>query len=550
MSRGRVSVGAFGGALLLAASALLVLPGTDSAATPTALTTLVSRATGASGTAANGHEPSLNGDGRFVTFESSANLDGLNPANATELWLRDRTLGTTQLVSRLTGASGAAADDGPVSNSFGTGSGGASTSADGRYVVYDSDATNLAGSDRTTRCDGAAAAADPATDPTSPPAPPNNTYPGGNSDVFLRDMVAGTTKLISHSVSSTTTPGNDFSTDPRISADGSTITFASSATNLTSEAQSNASCQLQVVAYKVASDTATIVSSASTVALVLGAEGNKASDSNGAMSSDGHLVAFSSFATNLTADTVTQEEVFVRNLTTGLTTLVSRATGVAGAPADNGCSHPTITLDGTKVAMGCEATNFGVAGNLEEVYIRDLGANTTTLVSRETPGGTPSTAASSPVMSGDGSTVIYESDDSTVNGNSVTQVVATDVATGVNTVESRASGATGALGNLASTDIAVNSDGSVAAFESDASNLTTDTPPRITAAFVRGAVPVLPSPSPTPTPTAVIPPVPPTGAASDAPGWPGLAPAAAVLGAVLLIAAAVARRRTPGAPAP
>ncbi len=439
--------------------------------------------------------------------KSTGNFGGLNPSHSIELWLRDRTLRTTQLVSRLTGVNGATADNGPTSQ----GSGGASVSADGRYVVFDSSAINLAGSTRTTRCTGSATAPDPGGGPN---------LNGSPDDVFLRDMVAGTTKLISHAAGSPATIGNDFSTDPRISADGSTITFASAATNISSEAQTNPSCQYQIVAYQVATDTATIVSRATTVGVVLGAEGNATADSLGPMNSTGSIIAFSSVASNLTVDSPSGgiSEVYVRDLSTGITTLESRATGAAGAVANNGCSHPTVSSDGHLVAFSCESTNLNAAtssGN-ENVYIRDRTANTTTLESYETSGGpTASTSASSPVMSADGSVVIYESEDATANGSGSTQVMATDVVSGTNTILSRASGSTGALGDSGTTDIATNVDGSVVAFESAATNLTSDTPPGGgTHAFVRGFV----QPLPTPTPTAI--PVPSVGAGlGTAGGW-------------------------------
>jgi hypothetical protein len=372
--------------------------------------------------------------------------------------------------------------------------------------VFDSNATNLVPgySGRNTNCAGASTA--------------NNV-----DDIYLRDTRLNTTKLISHKAGMSNTPGNDFSSDPVISADGSTITYLSDATDISAEAQSNASCNEQIMVYKTATDTTFIASRASNAGPVLGAEGNNFSDSRGMMSRDGNLVAFSSDARNLTADSVSNEEVYVRNISTGTTTLVSRASNsgvVPGAPADRDCSHPSISLDGTLVAMSCEATNMGVASGKQNVYLRNLTTGTTTVESLRGTPAAPSTDASSPIISGDGSTVAFETMDSGFFGTvtprtgdsdtDFTQIIVRDIRSGSWYVASRV-GTSGAVGNDEAEDVAVNADASAIAFEGDASNLTADAPQSavVKEIFVRGAVPTPPTPSPTPTPSLV--PVPTTG---------------------------------------
>jgi hypothetical protein len=117
-------------------------------------------------------------------------------------------------------------------------------------------------------------------------------------------------------------------------------------------------------------------------------------------------------------------------------------------------------------------------------------------------------------------------------------VVATDLASGANTILSRADGATGALGNQGSTDIAVNSDGSQVAFESTATNLTTDTPTGgATHTFIRGLYPI---PTATPLPTPHV------GATSPTSGWPGTGLLAILAGAITIATVAVTTRRRAG----
>src|SRR4051812_32568343 len=69
---------------------------------------LVSRATGATGAKGNGNSGSLSADGRYVTFESrSPSLDPEDPNTDGDVFVRDLQTNTTTLVSRATGATGA-----------------------------------------------------------------------------------------------------------------------------------------------------------------------------------------------------------------------------------------------------------------------------------------------------------------------------------------------------------------------------------------------------------------------------------------------------------
>src|SRR5262249_32956799 len=130
--------------------------------------------------------PVLSADGRYVAFHSLANdlvpndNDGTSESIANEdVFVRDVQAGTTGLIS-------VAADANGGGNSA---SSGAAISADGRYVAYESQATNLV-----------AGFVD------------NNG--GFDRDIFLRDRQTGTTTLVSAAVSSTTAGGNGGSKYP------------------------------------------------------------------------------------------------------------------------------------------------------------------------------------------------------------------------------------------------------------------------------------------------------------------------------------------------
>jgi Tol biopolymer transport system component len=140
-------------------------------------------------------DPAISDDGRFVLFQSSA--DNLVPGDTNgtmDTFLRDRQAGTTERVS---------IGPGGLEGNFGGGRG--SISADGRYVGYPSFSSNLV---------------------------PGDT--NGLTDVFVRDLQAGTTTRVS--VSSGGGQGNgasfEVSTLGAISSDGSVVAFTSSATNL------------------------------------------------------------------------------------------------------------------------------------------------------------------------------------------------------------------------------------------------------------------------------------------------------------------------------
>src|SRR3954467_13995237 len=108
-----------------------------------------------------------------------------------------------------------------------------------------------------------------------------------------------------------------------------------------------------------------------------GGDGNSVTPS---ISASGRFVAFASRSKNLTpADPDTQRDIFVRDMKTGATTLVSRASGGNGANGNGLSLDPSISASGRYVAFASNATNLTAdptAGSLH-VFVRDLVANTT-----------------------------------------------------------------------------------------------------------------------------------------------------------------------------
>jgi Tol biopolymer transport system component len=139
-------------------------------------------------------DPDISANGRFVTYSSLAS--GLVPEdddNASDVFVYDREKGTTELVS--------VSSNGTEGN---LGSAQPTISDDGRYVTFQSDATNLV------------------------PGDDNNA-----TDVFVRDRETDTTTLLSVARGGTT--GNGGSFEPAISGNGHYVAYTSSASDLVSD---------------------------------------------------------------------------------------------------------------------------------------------------------------------------------------------------------------------------------------------------------------------------------------------------------------------------
>jgi Tol biopolymer transport system component len=189
-----------------------------------------------------------------------------------------------------------------------------SISDDGRFVAFVSDSTNLVSGDTNAK-----------------------------RDVFLRDMSTGTTTRLS--VSSNGSQATGESNEPVISADGKVVAFHSLATNLIGSDKNKVA---DVFTRTIATNTTQRVSVTST-----GGEGN-ARSAEATISSDGRYVAFQSSASNLVSgDTNGFLDVFVRDRT-GNTT--SRMSIPPSGSLTNGASYaPTISADGRFVAFATEA---------------------------------------------------------------------------------------------------------------------------------------------------------------------------------------------------
>jgi Tol biopolymer transport system component len=395
--------------------------------------TLISRATGAAGAPGQGTEASISADGRYIAFQSVASMDPADH-NGSDVFVRDTQTNTTTLVSRASGVAGAGGDGA---------SGNPSISADGRYVAFRSDADNL----------------DPDSDDSV-------------GDVFVRDTQANTTTLVSRATGVAGAVGDGFSRDPAISADGQHIAFHSSADNLDSASDDAVT---DVFLRDMQTNITTLVSRADGAG---GAAGDGSSQ-EAAISDDGTRVAFASEAGNLDADSNDViSDVFVRDNVAKTTTLVSRATGVAGAAGDGGSVEAAISADGRHVAFSSAADNIDPDSDdsVGDIFVRDTQASTTTYLSRATgaAGLIGNGSSTAPSVSADGRYVAFESAADTLDldsNDSVSDVFVRDTQATTTLLVSRAAGAAGAVGNDHSVAPSISDDGGYVAFSSDADNL-------------------------------------------------------------------------------
>ena len=162
-------------------------------------------------------------------------------------------------------------------------------------------------------------------------------------------------------------------------------------------------------------------------------------------------------------------QVIVRDVAGGVTTNASAGDG--GAPADRFADAETIDALGDRVAFESRATNLVPGANdVTHVYLRDLATGTLQRVDRTADGSAPAEDARDPVVSGDGTKVVFISqspDLPDANGNDHAYLA--DLATGAITLVDRAADGTIADGSVSEVD--VSSDGSRVAFISNAMNL-------------------------------------------------------------------------------
>lgn len=269
-------------------------------------------------------------DGRIVTYLSAAPNLVPGDSDAFDVFVRDLAAGTTSRVS--VSSSGGQADgnsDDPA------------ISGDGRFVAFRSAATNLVPDDG-----------------------------NGTDDAFVHDRVTGITSKIPPTIQA-----NGYTNDVDISADGRYVAFASAASNLV-PGDTNGVVDAFVFDRVTLSITRASVSSSGGQAL--------GSSQNVAISPNGRYVAFDSVSDELVpGDTNPWQDLFVHDMTTVSTIRVQRP----GIQPDAQSLHPSFSGDSRILAFDSWATNLTTVDYLfSDVFLYDLVSGAIEIVSETLTG--------------------------------------------------------------------------------------------------------------------------------------------------------------------
>lgn len=362
---------------------------------------------------------SISPDGRWIVFSTPAdNLVRGDHNNSEDVFLIDRWAGTTERISvSSTGAEvQGSCNPGPIS-------------ADGRWVLFSSDAENLA--------------------------------PGGSPgmyDCFLRDRLLGTTVTIPPSADGLPLDGETAAMG--MTPDGRWIVFSSTASNIL-PGPAPAHPQIHVLDRQSGSIQRVSVSDTGVP--------NQGMLGGAAITPDGRYVAFET-EDNLIqpADTNDSSDIYLRDLVLGTTVLVSRdALGLAF-----GASGPSITDDGRWVGFtaGSDGLVPDDSNNSGDLYMRDMTTGALQLASRRWDGGVPAFGGGGSI-SADGRYAVFtsESNDIVPGDAGHYDVFRRDIQTGV--VELVSQSNTGAQGVGVNELSSMNAAGTIVMFRSNATNL-------------------------------------------------------------------------------
>ena len=373
----------------------------------------------------------ISDDGRYVAFSSTSALTPEIAAASefsTQVYVRDLLTGRTTLVSRAAGAGGAVADADASS---------ATVSGDGRFVAFTSAAGNL-----------------------TPDATP------GVTQAYVRDLVAGTTTLVSRANGPTGSPATSRVAEPTISRDGRVVAFdTGSALD-----PAGANGFFHVYERDLVAQTTTLVDRDD------GAGGAVAAGDGQepVPDADGSRVAWTSRAALAGAPADTHYHVYRRDLRSGGTVLVSRADGAAGASAAGDSGSLSIDADGDVIAFESNAQNLGETIPNAEVFVRDVAGGHTQLVSRDSgPAGQRASGGEFASLDAAGDRVAFSGDGiaSDAGVAPTFEIFVRDLPSQTTTLVSRADGADGAMADGRSDFMAINATGDCVAYGSPSTNL-------------------------------------------------------------------------------
>lgn len=368
-------------------------------------------------------------DGQVVIFTSTATNYVAGATNGlADTFAYDASAGLVELIS-----ANPLGDEGNGRSQVGAVSGA------GRYVAFESDASDLIAGDS-----------------------------NASGDIFLHDRQTGGTSRVSVTSGGAQVAGFNFSAC--ISPSGAILAFTTTSNELF-PGDINVANDI-VIHARIAGTTelGSLSGPGGPYPLIPGSSASRA----GSLSDDGRFAVFSSRAVNLLGIESRLIDLIYRvDLDTGTVTHVTEA--IAGGPGDgfNSAGH-SLNVTGTRVAFSSRSTNLVAAdGNgFDDVFVRDMALNMTRRVSLDSAGGEVGGASLNPEISGDGTAVVFESDaPDLVSGdiNGVMDIFVHEIAGGA-TERVNVSGL-GDEANAAGFAPDISHDGRYVVFHSSASNL-------------------------------------------------------------------------------
>ena len=308
--------------------------------------------------------PSISDDGRFVSFHSDASNDltgGL--AFGRNVFVYDRDEDTIELAS--IGVGGVPANGSSYFSMI---------SANGRYVTFQSSASNLVARDE-----------------------------NGEVDIFVYDRDTGRTECVS--VAHDGGEANDSSRDAAISGDGRFVVFTSNASNLVPEDMDSTA---DIFVYDRQQQTIELVSVADS-----GVKANGSCE-NPSISDDGRFVVFASSASNLVPEDTGYSDVFVFDRETDTIERVSVTTDGHQANGSSGIDYGDVnclSADGRFVAYESHASNLvpGDDNGAKDIFVYDRQTRSVVCASRNESDEAGDLSSETPALSADGRYIAFES---------------------------------------------------------------------------------------------------------------------------------------------
>ncbi|MGH7488819.1 MAG: hypothetical protein ACREMY_24940, partial [bacterium] len=348
-------------------------------------------------------EVAISADGQFVAFASDAPdlVPGQIEGNAgPDIFLYVRATAQCTLVSHTSSAASRSGNDQSQNLSL---------SADGRFVAFESRATDLAlGQTGTFIYDRVLGSLRWVSSGSNPKISADgrtvvlvsglsDLVPGqidlnGGADLFLFDLAHGTTALVSHAAGLPTTAadtGFPFDYGTSISADGRFVAFVSTAGNLVAGQSARSNGSPNVFVYDRTSGAITLASRA---------EGSPTTPSGGdsrwtSISADGRFVAFESDSGNIVIDPINRErhsDIFLFDRDSDSVVLVSADTGLPATNSLRSSFSPAVSADGSQIAFISFADNL-IEGamdfnNGQDVFLYDTATGMNALATGHAPG--------------------------------------------------------------------------------------------------------------------------------------------------------------------